>query len=300
MYGSGPTIFAVWSYILAHVQGGQVEVNPQYLAAVIGMSVADVEAALAFLCAPDPRSRSDAEGGRRLVKEGTFAYRVVNYAHYQAIRSAEDRQVYLRNAKRKERAGKRDAEKTGPNPQMSTPVNTRQHVSTMSTHIEEEEEADVEEEERALPNGRELPVGNAPALFPDADGENPATIQDASFRAAILKDLWNTRTTAPLPKCLSLSKGRTTKAKTRLVEHGPEWWTIVIDRIQASDFCRGKNDRGWLASFDWLVSSQDPGLKVLEGKYDNRALTTTAAPRLSDEAILADIAAQKALRQVRR
>ena len=40
--------------------------------------------------------------------------------------------------------------------------------------------------------------------------------------------------------------------------------------LSASSFCRGTNDRGWKASFDWFVHP-DTLPKILEGKYDDKA-----------------------------
>jgi len=45
----------------------------------------------------------------------------------------------------------------------------------------------------------------------------------------------------------------------------------VFARIQGSAFCRGTNDRGWVADLGWVISSPDVAVKVLEGKYDDRA-----------------------------
>lgn len=39
-------------------------------------------------------------------------------------------------------------------------------------------------------------------------------------------------------------------------------------RIQKSSFCQGKNDRGWVASFDWFIRP-DTVVKIMEGKYDD-------------------------------
>ena len=47
-------------------------------------------------------------------------------------------------------------------------------------------------------------------------------------------------------------------------------WSEVVKRIAASDFCNGKNDRAWVATFDWILQP-DVQWKALEGKYDNRA-----------------------------
>ena len=44
-----------------------------------------------------------------------------------------------------------------------------------------------------------------------------------------------------------------------------EWWGKVILRLFDSPHCRGKNDRGWKASFDFMVSNAEV---ILDGKYD--------------------------------
>lgn len=56
-------------------------------------------------------------------------------------------------------------------------------------------------------------------------------------------------------------------AKARLEEKPDrEYWTNVIDRIARSEFCRGKNDRGWVASIDFLLRPKTH-IAVMEGQY---------------------------------
>lgn len=55
----------------------------------------------------------------------------------------------------------------------------------------------------------------------------------------------------------------------RIDEHGKDGVLQTIRRVQSSKFLRGMNDRGWRASFDWLMKSSN-FLKVLEGTYDCR------------------------------
>lgn len=86
---------------------------------------------------------------------------------------------------------------------------------------------------------------------------------------------WNMGTTPPIPRCLELSPTRRRRAEARIRERPYEaQWLKIIARIEASDFCRGQNDRGWVATFDWLLQPDVP-VKVLEGKYDNRERTPT-------------------------
>jgi hypothetical protein len=82
--------------------------------------------------------------------------------------------------------------------------------------------------------------------------------------------LWNEETSAPIPKCLQLTAKRRRHINARLAERPLTEWCEVFRRIHGSAFCRGYNDRGWIATFDWVIGSADVAVKVLEGKYDDR------------------------------
>jgi hypothetical protein len=77
---------------------------------------------------------------------------------------------------------------------------------------------------------------------------------------------WN-RICVSLPKCAKVTPKRAAHIKARLKEYPPEEWERIFQRIEASAFCRGENG-GWKATFDWIISSPDNAVKVLEGKYD--------------------------------
>ena len=101
---------------------------------------------------------------------------------------------------------------------------------------------------------------------PDAPDEPP------------LKAVWNETTTPPLPRWERTPKSRrilaTNGAKRRPVD-GPTGWREVFRRIEASPFCRGENDRGWLADVDWALrpdgKKPETAQRVLEGAFDARA-----------------------------
>lgn len=88
--------------------------------------------------------------------------------------------------------------------------------------------------------------------------------------ADALQEAWNRLTEPPIARCRDLTTKRRRHGKARLTERPLTEWEAVFSRIQASTFCCGTNDRGWIASFDWVIGSQDVAVKVLEGKYDNR------------------------------
>ena len=85
---------------------------------------------------------------------------------------------------------------------------------------------------------------------------------------ADLPYLWN-RICTSLPKCSRLTEKRKIHVKARLKErHLTTEWETIFQRIEASPFLTGQNDRNWKADFDWIIKSPDNAVKVLEGKYD--------------------------------
>jgi hypothetical protein len=108
MYGAGLAVFAVWGYIIAHTRPNHlVEVNPHMLAGVLGTNSEVVQDALDFLCSPDDSSRSPEEGGRRLIQEARYMYRVVNHEQYRKIQTDEQRREYNRIKQQECRARKK-------------------------------------------------------------------------------------------------------------------------------------------------------------------------------------------------
>lgn len=103
MVGSGPTVFAVWGYVIAHAQDSMVELNPAIIATVIGCDVKEITDAISVLLAPDPRSRTKDHDGRRLIKHTEFLYFVPTYEKYHSIRNEEERRKYMREYMRKYR-----------------------------------------------------------------------------------------------------------------------------------------------------------------------------------------------------
>lgn len=96
MIGSGAMAFAVWGYIISHMRpdktvGFQVELNPVLIAFKLGEKENDVAKTIAMFCEPDPRSRTQDEEGRKLIKIGVYDYKVVNGAKYDAIKNEENR-----------------------------------------------------------------------------------------------------------------------------------------------------------------------------------------------------------------
>lgn len=114
MVGAGVYVFAVWDYCITKNRSGVVELNPKLLAFVLDGdtdgkkgSEKHILEAIEYLTAPDLESRSKDEDGRRIVKEGTFQYRMVNWAAYDGLKSIGEQREYNRRKQAEYRAKKR-------------------------------------------------------------------------------------------------------------------------------------------------------------------------------------------------
>ena len=119
MVGKGFAVFSLMGYVIANMKpdktvGFQVELNTAILSAVFGEPEEIIQRAIDFLCTPDPKSRTPAEDGRRLVQVGRYAYRVVNGVMYDKLRNEEDRREQNRLSQQRHRAGKTKKHKRVP------------------------------------------------------------------------------------------------------------------------------------------------------------------------------------------
>lgn len=111
LVGAGFHVWAVWNYVITKTHFSTIELNPKLLAFTLAGTEEGAEEkvreAVEFLCRPDPESRSKQEDGRRLIKEGQFQYRVVNWELYQTIKSEHALREYNRAKQAEYRAKKK-------------------------------------------------------------------------------------------------------------------------------------------------------------------------------------------------
>jgi len=87
----------------------------------------------------------------------------------------------------------------------------------------------------------------------------------------ILK-VWNSLKN--IPRVQKLNPDRKKHLTARLKDsYFRDNWKEGIERIAKSDFCAGKGNTGWKADFDWFINPNTLP-KIIEGKYDNRVVTT--------------------------
>ena len=150
------------------------------------------------------------------------------------------------------------------------------HFQPTAESVKAKRKADrLRKESSGIPRGASAESNGNPkrsrARDPVPSRPDPDPQEQERESAAALVALWNAEC-GDLPKCRGLSKTRRAAVHRRLEERaivGDDGWRVVIQRIAASTFCRGENDRAWRATFDWLLQP-DVALKVLEGKYDDR------------------------------
>lgn len=70
-------------------------------------------------------------------------------------------------------------------------------------------------------------------------------------------------------KIVKLNKGRMSQVLARTKEYGKEAVAQVIIKTANSNFLNGDNNRGFLATFDWIFRPTNFP-KIYEGNYDNR------------------------------
>lgn len=125
------------------------------------------------------------------------------------------------------------------------------------TEPEEEEPAEGELEEKPHKRGR-------PKKGDGAEHAKPARgVCDE------IVGLYNEICTS-FPKVRSLSEARKKAIKARLANgYTAESFRELFDKAEASSFLKGKNDRNWQATFDWLIKDSNMA-KVIDGNYADK------------------------------
>lgn len=87
---------------------------------------------------------------------------------------------------------------------------------------------------------------------------------------SVLFDLWNEVVKGTsLSPARSLSEESLRKCNTRLKERSIQEWEKVFRLMTASTFMCGGGNKGWKATFGWIIKNSDNAEKVLEWNYQN-------------------------------
>ena len=128
----------------------------------------------------------------------------------------------------------------------------QQACNTGLTTIEERKKERKEEDINSFSNEK-------PSILPPSEEQVFATI----------RELFNS-VCGSYPRLVKMSEKRKKAIRARLrTGYTVEDFKLLFEKAEASDFLKGKNNRDWSASFDWLICDSNMA-KVLEGKYDRR------------------------------
>lgn len=99
------------------------------------------------------------------------------------------------------------------------------------------------------------------------EGEEKVSEEKESIPFSDIQEMFN-RICVSFPSIRTLSKGRKDKVRIRWGEiKSLDTFEQLCNRMEESSFLKGKNDRGWKASFDWLLENDNNWVKVIEGNY---------------------------------
>lgn len=204
----------------------------------------DCRTAIKTFLSPDADSRTREHEGRRIeVIDG--GWRLLNHEKYRAIRDEESIKDSKRNYINKRRA----AEKQANVENVELGRTASNDVSQCRANAEAEADADAEE-------GRE----------PSA----PSAARPASSPEAVHQVFTEWNKLEGFSKVERISDNRKRMLAARLRDSFfTQNWIVALGKLQASSFCRGENNRGWVANIEWFLKP-DSCVKLIEGNFDNK------------------------------
>ena len=199
-----------------------------------------------------------------------------NQDKYQA-KCEKNRQIALERERKKrearEKAGNTNVHERSRTCENNTNVHER---SPYDNYNEYDNDYDVSKEtDNNIPSKEGLSISENPKVDPAK--------RCAKIDFAAIKEYWNTKhdqSGSVMRRLTLMSDQRKCNVRSRIREYGGDVQMVykAIDKAMASDFMNGKNGKGWVASFDWMMCpSNFP--KVLEGNYDNEQPAGSQQPQ---------------------
>lgn len=93
------------------------------------------------------------------------------------------------------------------------------------------------------------------------------SLPPSSIDYVALANIFNTKFIGKLPAISKMTEARKRTVRARVCEHGKDAVMKVFDKVLASKFLLGANEKNWVADFDWIFTASN-FVKILEGVYD--------------------------------
>ena len=136
------------------------------------------------------------------------------------------------------------------------------HVTVTCGHATEEDKEEDKERDKEGDREKEKEEKENQADKPPAPPRSPIPYES-------IRSLYN-ETCVSLSQCKIMSESRKKAIKARYSSGCTlEDFDTLFKKAEASSFLKGKNERNWRATFDWLIKDANM-TKVLEGNYDDR------------------------------
>lgn len=188
----------------------------------------------------------------KMIENDTKGIYLVNFDKHQSLAKLDSIREYNKEKKKESRI--RQKQSLEGVQKMSLTCQTCQDTEV---ELEVDKELDLEEEvDKEEDKDKEntiVPIGTCSA-------------KAERINYQLISDTWNNLGLPKITKIVPNSK-RQTMIKARIRENGFEQFIQAINNISLSEFLLGKNDRGWVITFDWFIKPSN-FIKVLEGNYN--------------------------------
>ena len=167
---------------------------------------------------------------------------IPNWSKHQTLDQLEERKEYMRKYMQKYREKQKQIA-CNVNGKVNSKSNSKANVNSLDIDIEEDIDIDIEK-------NKTIPYQE-------------------------IADLYNSICKS-YPRLTKLSDARKKAIKARLNTYALDDFKTLFQMAEESDFLKGKNDRNWSATFDWLIKDSNMA-KVLDGNYKNSVSKPTKA-----------------------
>lgn len=201
-----------------------------------------------------------------------------NQDKYQA-KCEKNRQIALERERKKrearEKAGNTNVHERARTCENNTNVHERAPYDNDNEYDNDNDNDVSKETDNNIPSKEGLSISENPKVDPAK--------RCAKIDFSAIKEYWNTKhdqSGSVMRRLTLMSDQRKCNVRSRIREYGGDVQMVykAIDKAMASDFMNGKNGKGWVASFDWMMCpSNFP--KVLEGNYDNEQPAGSQQPQ---------------------
>lgn len=117
----------------------------------------------------------------------------------------------------------------------------------------------------------------------------PAPVKNEPVDFVGLQSYFNETFKGKLPMVANMTEARRKAVKARIAEYNKDTVFLVFQKVLASPFLLGCNDRNWKCDFDWIFKAAN-FTKILEGNYDEKRNNNTASGRKATVSHLTDLA----------